>query len=106
LDIDPQALVTTTENAERNNVVERLRVTLPQDKPEYEADIVLANILAAPLRELHEVISSYCLSGGKIILSGILIEQAQAIADLYTADFTIDAIVEDGDWASISGTKR
>jgi ribosomal protein L11 methyltransferase len=106
LDIDPQALVTTTENAERNNVVDRLRVTLPQDKPEYEADIVLANILAAPLRELREVISSYCLSGGKIILSGILIEQAQAIADLYTADFTIDAIVEEGDWASISGTKR
>ena len=45
-------------------------------------------------------------SCGKIILSGILVEQAQAIAELYTADFTIDAIVEDGDWASISGTKR
>ena len=106
LDIDPQALVTTRENAERNNVAERLQVTLPQDEPTYQANIVLANILAAPLRELCDVISSYCVAGGKIILSGILVEQAQGIAALYSANFDITAIVEDGDWASISGIKR
>ena len=105
IDIDPQALQATQANAERNHVADRLTVALPKDDPQYQADIVCANILAAPLRELREVISGYCVQGGQIILSGILVEQAAEIAELYQADFVINAIVEEGDWASSSGTK-
>ncbi len=105
IDIDPQALQATQANAERNHVADKLTVALPKDDPQYQADIVCANILAAPLRELREVISGYCVQGGQIILSGILVEQAAEIAELYQADFVINAIVEEGDWASISGTK-
>ncbi len=106
IDIDPQALQATRENAERNAVADQLTVTLPPAAPDYQADIVLANILAAPLRELRTIISGYCISQGQIVLSGILVEQAQGIADLYSQDFIIDEIVTDGDWARISGTKR
>ena len=105
IDIDPQALQATEANAQRNGVADKLTLALPKDDPQYLADIVCANILAAPLRELREVISGYCKQGGQIILSGILVEQAAEIADLYRADFSINDIVVDGDWASISGTK-
>lgn len=105
IDIDPQALQATEANAQRNGVADKLTLALPKDEPQYLADIVCANILAAPLRELREVISGYCKQGGQIILSGILVEQAAEIADLYRADFSINDIVVDGDWASISGTK-
>ena len=105
IDIDPQALQATEANAQRNGVADKLTLALPKDDPQYLADIVCANILAAPLRELREVISGYCKQGGQIILSGILVEQAAEIADLYRADFSINDIVVEGDWASISGTK-
>lgn len=106
IDIDPQALQATEENARRNQVSEQVHVALPQHNPQYLADVVLANILAAPLRELRQVISDYCRPGGKLVLSGILVEQAQEIADLYAADFHIDDIVTEGDWARVSGTKH
>ena len=105
IDIDPQALQATEANAQRNGVADKLTLALPKDDPQYLADIVCANILAAPLRELREVISGYCKQGGQIILSGILVEQAAEIAELYRADFSINDIVVEGDWASISGTK-
>lgn len=106
IDIDPQALQATEENARRNQVSEQVHVALPQHNPQYLADVVLANILAAPLRELRQIISDYCRPGGKLVLSGILVEQAQEIADLYAAEFHIDAIVTEGDWARVSGTKH
>lgn len=105
IDIDPQALQATEANAQRNGVADKLTLALPKDDTQYLADIVCANILAAPLRELREVISGYCKQGGQIILSGILVEQAAEIAELYRADFSINDIVVEGDWASISGTK-
>ncbi|MGB2104822.1 MAG: 50S ribosomal protein L11 methyltransferase, partial [Glaciecola sp.] len=63
IDIDPQALQATEANAQRNGVADKLTLALPKDDPQYLADIVCANILAAPLRELREVISGYCKQG-------------------------------------------
>ena len=60
IDIDPQALQATQENARRNGVEDRLDVYLPADQPTLEADVVMANILSGPLLELQDVISSYC----------------------------------------------
>ncbi|MET1218564.1 MAG: 50S ribosomal protein L11 methyltransferase [Glaciecola sp.] len=106
IDIDPQALQATEENARRNGVLDRVNVALPKDNPQYQADIVVANILAAPLRELRNVITAYCKPGGHLALSGILVEQAEEIATLYRADFEIDHIATEGDWTRVSGTKR
>jgi ribosomal protein L11 methyltransferase len=106
IDIDPQALQATRENALRNQVSERVEAYLPEHAPSQQFDVVLANILAAPLRELKEIIAGYCHSGGQIILSGILVEQAEEIADLYSEFFVIGHIAHSGEWASINGTKR
>lgn len=56
IDIDPQAIQASRDNAERNGVSDRLELYLPKDQPEeMKADVVVANILAGPLRELKTV---------------------------------------------------
>ena len=73
IDIDPQAIQASRDNAERNGVSDRLELYLPKDQPEeMKADVVVANILAGPLRELAPLISVLPVSGGLLGLSGIL----------------------------------
>ena len=105
IDIDPQALLASQDNANRNDVGEKIELYLPEYQPDLLADVVLANILAAPLRELRTVITAYCKTGGKLVLSGILDNQAQEINDLYSLDFDMDPIEIDGEWARVSGVK-
>ncbi len=73
IDIDPQAIQASRDNAQRNGVSERLELYLPKDQPEaMQADVVVANILAGPLRELAPLISVLPVEGGLLGLSGIL----------------------------------
>ncbi|MEO9947488.1 MAG: 50S ribosomal protein L11 methyltransferase [Paraglaciecola sp.] len=106
IDIDPQALLASQDNANRNEVGDKIELYLPESQPELLADVVLANILAGPLRELREVITAYCKPGGKLVLSGILDNQAQEINDLYCQDFDMEPIVTDGEWARVSGRRK
>lgn len=106
IDIDPQALLASQDNANRNDIGEKIELYLPEHQPELKADVVLANILAAPLRELRTVITDYCKPGGKLVLSGILDNQAQEINDLYSQDFVMEPIEIDGEWARVSGVKK
>lgn len=106
IDIDPQALQATQENARRNGVEDRLAVFLPADQPALEADIVMANILSGPLLELQGVITSYCKASGLLVLSGILAEQVGKIEAAYARDFTLDKSAIDGEWARVSGKKH
>lgn len=105
IDIDPQALLSSQNNADRNGVGDQIELYLPQYQPQLQADAVLANILAAPLRELREVITAYCKPGGKLVLSGILAEQAQGINELYSQDFAMEPIAIEGEWARVSGVR-
>ena len=106
VDIDPQALQATKENARRNGVEDRLDVYLPQDQPELEADVVMANILSGPLLALQSVITNYCKSKGLLVLSGILAEQVSKIEDAYSQDIVLEPSAIDGEWARVSGSKR
>ena len=106
IDIDPQALQATKENARRNGVEDRLDVYLPEDQPELEADVVMANILSGPLLELQSVITNYCKSGGLLVLSGILAEQVTRIEEAYAQDITLEPSAIDGEWARVSGKKH
>ncbi|BFT31931.1 50S ribosomal protein L11 methyltransferase [Alteromonas sp. D210916BOD_24] len=106
IDIDPQALQATKENARRNGVEDRLDVYLPENQPELQADVVMANILSGPLLELQDVICGYCKSNGLLVLSGILAEQVGKIEDAYGRDFNLEPSAIDGEWARVSGLKR
>jgi ribosomal protein L11 methyltransferase len=106
IDIDPQALQATKENARRNGVEDRLNVYLPEDQPTLEADVVVANILSGPLLELQDVISGFCKTEGLLVLSGILAEQVTNIETAYARDFALEQSAIDGEWARVSGKKH
>ncbi len=107
IDIDPQAILASKDNAGRNGVADQLELYLPQDQPQdLQADVVVANILAAPLRELNGVITSLVKPGGDLAMSGVLDTQAEDVANHYREHFALDDIVEQSEWCRISGRKQ
>lgn len=106
IDIDPQALQASLENAKRNNCEDRLELFLPKDQPEFKADVVVANILAGPLRELAPVIIEYVAPGGVLALSGVLEEQAKQLQEIYGQYCTMDAIKVQDEWVRLSGLRK
>ena len=106
VDIDPQALLATTENAKRNNLPDdAMPVFLPQNCPHIQVDIMLANILAGPLAELAPALNGMTKIGGKICLSGILAIQADAVKQAYAAWFDFDPVVTQEEWVRLTATK-
>ncbi|PRI18026.1 50S ribosomal protein L11 methyltransferase [Pectobacterium versatile] len=106
IDIDPQAIQASRDNAQRNGVSERLELYLPKDQPaDLSADVVVANILAGPLRELAPLISDLPKAGGHLGLSGVLATQADGVAEAYADKFTLDPVAEREEWCRITGQR-
>jgi ribosomal protein L11 methyltransferase len=106
VDIDPQALLATRDNAERNDVAERLTVAAPDRAERARADILLANILAEPLLELAPAFAGRVAPGGCVVLSGILQSQAAPVASRYAAWFDMRPATTRDDWALLYGVRR
>ncbi len=106
VDNDPQALVATADNAERNGEQARMQVYLPQDEPVATYPIVVANILASALDALAELLAARVAAGGRIALSGILQGQEGELLQRYAAWFDDLQATQDGDWMRITGTRR
>lgn len=106
IDIDPQALQASEDNAQRNDVAERLALYLPQNQPNLQAEIVVANILSGPLKELSPVISDYCAENGMLVMSGILYEQYESVMQVYENQFIFDPVVVEGEWVRLSAVKK
>jgi ribosomal protein L11 methyltransferase len=105
VDVDLQAVIASRDNAIANKV-ENTRFYLPDDTPHSSYDLVVANILTNPLRILAPLLAKAARSGGQIVLSGILKEQAQDVMNIYQQWFDLNApIFEDG-WSCLSGRKR
>lgn len=109
IDIDPQALLATHDNAERNGVAQLIRARLvetAEDSQDAPADILLANILAGPLESLAPAFAAKVRAGGRLVLSGILRNQAEAVASTYAPWFDIGPVVARDDWARLDGVRR
>ena len=107
VDIDPQAIEASTANAKRNSVEGQIELYLPKDQPkDFQADVVVANILAGPLAELKDVISAYVKPGGLLALSGILESQAQSVMAAYSDEFSFDPIAVQDEWVRLSARKH
>ena len=106
IDIDPQALQASLANAKRNNVDDRLELFLPKDQPKLKAEVVVANILAGPLRELAPTIIEFVDEKGVLALSGILENQAQALQDIYGQWCDMQPITVQEEWVRLNGMKR
>jgi ribosomal protein L11 methyltransferase len=104
VDLDPQAVQSSRDNAIANQVTAHFY--LPDEAPAFQADVVVANILTNPLRLLAPLLAGRARTQGRIVLSGILSEQADEIHQVYGQWFDFDPpIVEDG-WVCLSGVKR
>jgi len=106
MDIDPQALLATRENAGRNAVLERLQVTDDRTVSGARAEVVLANILAGPLVELAPVLAACTRPRGRIALSGLLLEQADAVTAAYRPWFDIGLTGARDGWGLLTGCRR
>lgn len=106
VDIDPQAIVATLDNAQRNGVRERLVAVAVAEARLTPTDILLANILAEPLEQLAGTLGGLVAPRGHIVLSGLLSSQAARLATLYAAWFDMAPAATRDDWARLAGIKR
>ena len=106
VDIDDEALQVARENIELNGYAERIRVGRPDTLLEQAADVLLANILEAPLLALAPRFARLVPHGARIALSGLLTTQVPHVLAVYGAAFSMEAPRTRGDWALLSGTRR
>jgi len=105
IDVDSQAVIASRENASVNQV-ENARFYLPDAAPLGAYDLVVANILTNPLRMLAPLLAKATRQGGRIVLSGILEEQAQDVMNTYQQWFDMSTPIFDEGWSCLSGCKR
>lgn len=105
VDIDKQAIIASHENSQKNNT-EKIQFMLPDALMPQTFDVLLANILANPLRVLGEMLGQRVKKGGRIVLSGILEEQAEELKTLYSQWFDMDEPVFLDGWTRLTGIKK
>jgi ribosomal protein L11 methyltransferase len=104
VDIDPQALEVARANARANDVA--LTTALPGELAPGAYDLVLANILAAPLVALAPELAARTRAGGRVLLSGILSSQAEEVSAAYRTTFACSIAAVEGEWALVEGLRR
>ena len=106
IDNDPQAIVATRDNAERNGLAEQVEVYAPAEAPTRTYPVVVANILAAALDHLAETVSAQVAPGGQLAMSGILAGQEDELLLRYAPWFEDLQVAHQEDWVRISGRRR
>ena len=104
IDHDTQAVESTKENASRNHLPPaQLTAGLPDTLPPDKADLIIANILAAPLIQLAPLFASHLRSGGQLALSGILETQSASVIEAYAPWFSLQPHDKSGGWVCLAG---
>jgi ribosomal protein L11 methyltransferase len=106
VDNDPKALETARENARLNRCLGRIRFHSPESLPSAPADVLVANIFANPLISLSPDLAQLVRPSGRIVLSGILATQAEAVSTAYAAWFKMSPAAERDQWVRIAGERR
>ncbi len=110
VDNDPQAITASRDNAQRNEVPDAaFRVVLPQDDLvaswQASADCVVANILAGPLVALAPALTSLMVPGGRLLLAGLLVDQAQEVIEAYAPAVALSIADQQEEWVLLAGEK-
>lgn len=110
VDNDPQAVTATWDNAQRNAITQdQLDVFLVSQADTQgrlqPADLVIANILAGPLEALAPTLIDLMSPGGRLILAGLLSEQAAALIEAYKPWVALSAVQELEGWTLLAGPK-
>jgi ribosomal protein L11 methyltransferase len=105
-DIDPQAMIATSDNARANDVDLRLTLCPSRDALPRDADVLVANILCGPLCELAPDLAPLLRQGGAIVLAGLLAHEAYNVTQAYGAWFDIHPFETREGWVGLSGTRH
>ena len=105
IDIDPQAITATRQNALRNGVADRISTTMNDEDTGEPFDVVVANVLAGPLMENAARISAKLKPNGLLALSGILAHQAAAVQQVYMDWVEFEPIQREEDWVRLTGRR-
>jgi ribosomal protein L11 methyltransferase len=95
VDIDPAAVEATRLNADANAV--QLNTGLP-DAAQGRYDVVLANILATPLKVLAPLLCAHVAPGGSLVLAGILERQADELKSAYAPCAALEVSDAEDGW--------
>ena len=111
VDNDPQAITASRDNARRNEVADAaFPVVLPQDDLvaswQASANWVVANILAGPLVALAPALTALMAPGGRLLLAGLLVDQADAVIEAYTPAVALSIVDQREEWVLLAGEKR
>ncbi|MEI2782678.1 MAG: 50S ribosomal protein L11 methyltransferase [Candidatus Competibacter sp.] len=107
VDIDPQALLASDDNASENEVEDRIELFHPAELPtSLRVDVLLANILAGVLVRLAPEFGQRVKPGGRLALSGILEQHADVVQAVFSRDFAFDPPRRREDWVLLEGTRR
>ena len=106
LDNDPQALIASQENAQRNGVGERVSLLSVRDTLPPPCDHLAANILLNPLIELADRIAGMVKSGGEAVFSGMLKGQESEFIARYQSLFRDFVVTQREDWIRITAVRR
>ena len=101
VDIDPAAVESTHINAANNHVT--LQVGLP-DVAQGSFNVVLANILATPLKVLAPLLCAHVATGGHLVLAGILERQAQELQEAYAPYLALNVADSEDGWILMTAT--
>lgn len=108
VDIDPLAMQACISNAERNNVADTMTAFLPNQladiSPAPKYDLVIANILAEVIIELHDTLLLHLNSGGTLLLTGILNTQTDKVIAAFDHQLSFEIESKDH-WCLLVGTQ-
>lgn len=105
VDHDPQALTATRDNARINDVSGRLRVCTPDELPRIEADVLVANILLQPLLALAPRFASWSAPGARLVMSGLIENQARQLIAGYGEHFTDFEVATRDGWSRVTARR-
>ena len=107
IDNDPQAVIASHENANKNHCDEVINTIHSMDQ-DYSSrcDLLIANILANPIIELEPLFSEFLKSNGTILLSGIIKDQVKEVVSCYSQNFTDIKLANKDEWYRISATRK
>jgi len=105
-DIDRLCLEVSNNNAQKNHVsADNFITCLPEQMPAIKADVMIANILAQPLVGLAPTLAALLKPQGKLVLSGILAEQADMVIQGYRPWFEDFEVQQQAEWVRITVSK-
>jgi ribosomal protein L11 methyltransferase len=106
VDIDPQALIASRQNARTNGVADRIVLSAPSRLPAFPADVLLANILASALIALSPQFARLVRTQGQLVLSGILTQQAEEVKAAFETWFNFSAEQQSEDWVLLHAVRK